>query len=282
VSKLSRFLDRLCLRRLARRWQLRPYEEQPTDQVLQRMQQTLQRLTLMGTYDADDVFVIGYPRSGHTWVQNLLACVRFGCDGRETPDAVVQHLVPDVHQMPYYFRFAAPMFFKTHHFPRPEYRRVVYLLRDGRDVMVSYKYYLENVRARKIGRYQELKSLSTCGVWHDHVQAWLQNPHQAAVIIVRYEDLIADGERELRRICRFAGLDGQEDRIPAALASCRFANLREKEAVGGLLNGGWPGTQPFFRRGVVGSHRDELDPVFLEEFLAEAEPTLQQLGYGQS
>jgi hypothetical protein len=99
-------------------------------------------LRLITDSDADDIFVAGYPRSGNTWMQYLLAGVIFGTDSRLTPDSLIQDLVPDVHYKRFYRRYRTPTFFKTHDLPQPRYRKVIYLVRDGRDAMVSYFHYL--------------------------------------------------------------------------------------------------------------------------------------------
>jgi hypothetical protein len=69
-----------------------------------------------------DVFVVGYPKSGNTWYQCLLAGLVYGCNPALTPDTVVQELVPDVHGKKVYRRFGERAFFKSHHLPAPEYR----------------------------------------------------------------------------------------------------------------------------------------------------------------
>jgi Sulfotransferase domain len=90
----------------------------------------------------EDIFIVGYPRSGNTWMQYLIAGAILDLNPRLAPDSLVQSLVPDVHATRFYKRFGTPTFFKTHHLPQSEYRRVLYLVRDGRDVMVSYFHYL--------------------------------------------------------------------------------------------------------------------------------------------
>ena len=40
------------------------------------------------------------------------------------------------------------MYFKSHHRPKAEYRRVVYLIRDGRDAMMSYYNFINQLHGR--------------------------------------------------------------------------------------------------------------------------------------
>jgi hypothetical protein len=54
----------------------------------------------------------------------------------------VQDLVPDVYYTKFYKRYFTPTFFKTHDLPKPQHRRVIYLVRDGRDAMVSYFHHI--------------------------------------------------------------------------------------------------------------------------------------------
>ena len=75
-----------------------------------------------------DIFIAGYPKSGNTWLQNLITGIYFGVDPDLAPDTLIQELVPDIHFKKYYRRLKTPMFFKTHYLPRPEYKRVIYLV----------------------------------------------------------------------------------------------------------------------------------------------------------
>src|SRR6516164_7971160 len=62
-----------------------------------------------------DIFLAAYPKSGVTWLQLLVAGAIYGLDPQQTPDSLVQDLVPDVHYRPSYKRYRTPTFFKTHH-----------------------------------------------------------------------------------------------------------------------------------------------------------------------
>ena len=154
-----------------------------------------------------DVFVCSYPRSGATWFQNLLAGIVYGVDPEWAHDSLIQDLVPDVHYKQHFKRYGATAYFKSHDLPCARYRRVVYLVRDGRDVMVSYRHFLSALQG-PIDFVQLVRGvgLSPCP-WHEHVEAWLANPHGADMIVVRYEDLQETPVAALQRVCAFIGLE---------------------------------------------------------------------------
>jgi hypothetical protein len=230
----------------------------------------------------EDVFIVGYPKSGNTWFQNLVAGVVYGVDSRLSPPLLANDLVPDVHATEIYRRYATPTFFKSHHLPVRSYRRVIYLLRDGRDAMVSYLHFLEAIHNKKLdfqGLVETGLSLSSCK-WHEHVQAWDRNPYQADLLVIRYENLVEHPLEELQRFCTFIGLDRDEGHLSAVAEAASFRNLRAKEIRLGMGQPDrWPSNKFFFRRGKVGSYLDEMPQSVLEAFLRDAAPTLEQFGY---
>ncbi len=229
----------------------------------------------------DDVFVAGFPKSGNTWLQHLIAALHAGCDLTRTTDAVVQLLVPDMHAKRYYERWATPMVFKTHHLPQARFRRVIFLVRDGRDALVSYYHYNRAVLPHAVSLHEmvmEGKSLFPCR-WHEHVAAWSENPYRAELLTVRYEDLKADAVGELRRIAGFLSKEVSDEVLHAIAASATFAQMRAREEQQGWADKSWPKDSKFVRRGVVGSFADELPPELVKAFEAEAGPMLLRYGY---
>ncbi len=214
-------------------------------------------------------------------MQNLVANIVFGIDVHLTPDRLVNELVPDIHAYAFYRRYATPTFFKSHHLPRPEYRRVVYLLRDGRDAMVSYFHHLRALN----GRAPDFLKMVAAGEglfpcrWHEHVEAWMKNPYQAKMITINYESLKNDPLKELRKFCEFAGLDRADITLEAAARACSVDAMREKQSRIGWDSSVWPKGKPFIRRGEVGSFRDEMPEAVVAEFMRQAEPTLIRAGY---
>jgi hypothetical protein len=214
-------------------------------------------------------------------MQSLIAGVVYDIDPETAPDALIQQLVPDVHWQQRPRGPNTPLFFKSHHLPRPEYRRVVYLLRDGRDVMVSYYHHLAALNKAEpdfLGMARGDAQLWPCK-WHEHVEAWLANPFDAQMLVLRYEHLQTAPVEALTRLCKFADLRCDEACMARVVKSTSFEKMRLKEASQGFANPVWPRDKFFIRRGQVGSYRDEMPADVLAAFLEDARPTLLKCGY---
>jgi len=238
----------------------------------------------MDQFMAEDVFIVGYPKSGSTWFQDLAAAVVFGINPAFMPPSVALDLVPELRgKYAYYRRHMTPSFFKSHEFPRPDHQRVVYLIRDGRDVMVSYYHYLkafggpvdfmDMVQKGKSGKY------TVFGKWHEHVNAWLANPHHAQMLMIKYEDLKRDTATELARFCTFAGLERDPSFLDMVAREAVFEKMQQKEIRLGRGDPEWPKDKLFRRRGVAGSYKDEMPADILQAFMAQAGDTLKKCGY---
>jgi Sulfotransferase domain len=202
-----------------------------------------------------------------------------GVDPELAHDSLIQDLVPDVHYKRFYKRYGTTAYFKSHALPTPEYRRVVYLLRDGRDAMVSYHHFLYALTGSiDFLRFVQGDGVKPCD-WHEHVERWSANPHQADMIVIRYEDLQAATVREMRRFCRFAGLDRDDTHLERIANQAAFTKAQAKERRQGWDNPAWPRDQPFIRRGKVGSYRDEMPPAVLAAFVKKAGATLKRFEY---
>ncbi len=263
---------------------LRPFIRRMKRLIAEKVDQCIRSeigLAQMGEFHSDDIFVVGYPKSGNTWFQNLVSGVIYGADPEYAPDTLVQELVPDVHYKRYYKRFRTPMFFKSHHLPSPEYKHVIYLLRDGRDVMVSYFHHLTVLKGEKIDflkLVQDGDGLFPCK-WHEHVEAWLSNPYNARMIIIKYEDLKKNPIVELQRFCAFVGKERDNPFLELTAKKASFEKMRQKEVSDGWDNPKWPKDNFFIRRGQVGSYRDEMPLDVLEAFNHDADDTLHKCGY---
>ena len=251
------------------------------NKALDRQVQQRTGLAPIDATNKDDIFIAGYPKSGNTWMQNLVAGLLYGMDMELVPDGLIQEIVPDVHTAKFYRRYGTPTFFKTHHLPRPQYRRVVHLVRDGRDAMVSYYHF----RAAIEGQQPNFTHMISTGEglfpckWHEHTAAWLANPYDAKLMTLTYEALKEDTLAELRRLCDFAEWERDRQLLENVARTCAFDAMREKEKRMGWANSIWPKDKYFVRRGTVGSFKDEMPADAMVAFMKEAGPTLLRMGY---
>lgn len=149
--------------------------------------------------------------------------------------------------------------------------RAICLVRDGRDSLVSWARMMsEDDPTQFEPRLREMIERDTptgTGSWGRNVLSWLQ-PTAGQRVVLRYDELIAEsvrvvGEAMAALVPEVPPVDGAETPDFAAL---RGADGR------------------FFRRGVVGSHRDELPAELNELFWSRSgnAEAMALLGYART
>ncbi|QDV45878.1 Sulfotransferase domain protein [Stieleria neptunia] len=227
----------------------------------------------------DDVFIAGYPKSGNTLLQHIIAHLVYGLN-ENVGRTLVQLLVPDVHANTHYFRHRDRCFLKTHEPPKAQHRNVIYVMRDGREAMLSYYHMLKNM-GQDISHESVFsgKLQIQGGQWHEHVAAWESNPFGANILWIRYEELKSDKLTQLKRICEFLDLKRSDQQIQEVV---RLTSLDHMKAV--EQRSDWRRanegvfTKPacFVRQGKTDSFRKEVDPQILSRFEARSEDVLQR------
>ena len=226
-----------------------------------------------------DVFIVGFPKSGHTWMQHLVAALMLEANPMNVSDELVQEIVPDIYQRQYFKRYWDIGIFKSHELPNPQYQRVIYLIRDGRDAMVSYFHYLNKVEKRPIG-FQELLEKEDIfpSKWHTHVGQWLKNPYQADILYLKYEDLLDKPIVCLQQVCDFLNIKRSHEVLLQINEGCNFENMKAKNQ-----RWGWGHKimrdNAFFRKGVKGDYQKEMTETQKKYFEQEAGTILKRLKY---
>jgi hypothetical protein len=217
----------------------------------------------------DDIFLVSYPKSGNTWTRFLLGNL-MSPDERVT-FVNVERKVPDIYakSKKALKKIPSPRVIKSHECFDPRYRRVIYIVRDPRDVAVSAYHYDRKgknipddfpvhtyvttrfmktdeyfgtwgehagswlVNSKNIFQFARLKNgfLGTPASWGENVMSWLgARGHDRQFLIVRYEDLLDDTHREMTRIADFLNLNASADRIAKAVELSSADNMRKLEA----------------------------------------------------
>lgn len=203
-----------------------------------------------------DVYLISYPKCGRTWLRLMMGraiCVQFGLpateellflrSNRRFHPGVPRILV--IHD-------DRPMLKTADELARDKSRfrskKVIFLVRDPRDVIVSSYFEMKN-RGEMFGEnpYEDRRPIfdGTLEAFIHRPQGgfdtiltyynlWAQNRETPrGFLLVRYEDIKADPEGELRRVINFLGLSQVSDEtIAEAVRYAAFENMRKMEARG--------------------------------------------------
>ncbi|HEV2270391.1 MAG TPA: sulfotransferase domain-containing protein [Steroidobacteraceae bacterium] len=259
----------------------------PARRLLARAAQSrISRPFLPGERHDDDLFVVEFPKSGVTWLTFLLANVnaQIAGDRRVVTFFNLNDFVPDVQSVSHVGapRAALPgyRFFKSHAPYIPEYRKVFYLVRDPRHVMVSYWTFLNSLGWFQ-GTLEQLVADKTHGIraWVEHVTGWLDGIHpSASFALIRYEDLLANPHGELERLYRLLGMPITDEVIATAVQRSSIERMRELEAQAAA---GHPALKnfEFVRRQAPGTARAPVPDRVREMIEREAAAVMQRIGY---
>jgi hypothetical protein len=223
------------------------------------------------------IWLASYPRSGNTCARIALRYL-FGIPSRSIyPEHDMEGLGPVIGELPPEMDVEPASeccFLKTHEMPGEDHWPAIYLVRDGRDTLVSYAHYvLSEERGISPGSDRELflrtlqeliLSRERFGGWGQHILAWTQRT--APNCVVRFEDLIAGPEKELRRaLAAIGGL--QLTQTGVSLPS--FEKLHQAVP--------W-----FFRSGKVGAWPAQMPPYLQALFWEHHGEAMEALGYGRT
>ena len=214
-------------------------------------------------YREDDVVIVSYPRSGSTWLRFIFANLIRNTvgDGSTSVDFLfVQRFMPAIsaeiqRKGVDYEALPSPRIMRTHSLYIKEIPKVIYLMRDGRDVLVSYYMYFKKSNVFE-GSFADFLVSNMRGVeWDQHVTSWLYNNSSLRnVCVVKYEDLLKTPVLEVERLAAFIGLECGRDQIHKAVHESSFEKMRQVEENTGLgFFSGRNDQIPFVRKGESGT-----------------------------
>jgi aryl sulfotransferase len=114
---------------------------------------------------------------------------------------------------------------------------------------------------------------------HYHAAAWWPYRHLENVLLVHYNDLLADLDGEMRRIADHVGIEVAEESWPAVVEAARFESMKGDAArLLGPMDRFAGGTNAFLYKGRNGRWRDVLtadDLRLYEDCVAKLDPALR-------
>jgi hypothetical protein len=238
----------------------------------------------------DDTFIVSYPKSGNTWVRFLIANLinpenKIGFDN-------IEEIIPDIYRKtPRQLAIIPqPRFLKSHEYFDPRYGKVIYIVRDPRDVAVSYwHHYLKFkviTESYPIEQFVDrflTGDLGPFGSWGTNVGSWLgAREHDEDFLLLRYEDLLHTPAIELGRIMAHLNLPADKQIIERAIANSSFQRMQSMEQVQGhqwdLVTKSDQG-MAFVRNGTHGQWRNQLPVESIRKIEMAWGTLMSKLGY---
>lgn len=258
-----------------------------------------------------DVFLVGHPKSGNTWLAYMLAVLL--SDDRENAVNLynVGDHVPFVHGRDHdiaaWAHLPDPRVFRNEYPRHPRrYPRTLYLVRDPRAVLVSFRHMYVTMfgdRDVTLPTFVDgyLSGAAPFDAWHRHLPRWDRQVAAALrhaessdrICVARYEDFVEDREAALRRVAEFigcapgghvpAGTSGPdfETRLSRAVARGAFESMKQLEDRHGAeaFVGRARGEGRFIRRGRTDGWKEEMDPEVASRIEAAFGPVMERAGY---
>ena len=216
--------------------------------------------------------LVSFPRSGNTFLRNVL----FEVYGISSKTYLQDGHGPDE-------AWQEALVVKTHHLPDElptelTSRPIVYLVRDGRDAVVSFAHHRKDVVAPESDFRQNLKESiysaegSHFGGWSKHVETWLPK----AAVMIRFEELIQDPIGQCERLRSVMDLPApNRDKLPT------FQSLKEgiPEYGSGKYTHDGALAQHWFRKGRSGGWKEEMTQAQADLFWHLHGETMEHGGY---
>jgi len=188
-----------------------------------------------------DRFIAGYPKSGNTWLDFLVAATLSSDPEKINFESIGEYVI-DVHSVKplSLFHRANPRTFKTHFPYFPQCNSAIHIVRHPYRVAVSYYYFL-----MKLNKFDEAYTLSEFvadwvegqwapqyATWGEHTKSWLTNYDNAKICMVKYERLVSDTYLELEKVLNHLNIEATSEKIELAIKWCSAENMAKLEGAG--------------------------------------------------
>lgn len=171
------------------------------------------------------IWLASYPRSGNTAVRVLLNhafnlktysiyndLLDIGAD-RKTSNIVGHRNLPTDWAVEAASSDQQMWIVKSHDYPIDGNYKAIYVVRDGREVSVSYLNYLQTYTDQSVDLSQVVMGFVPFGSWSDHVSVW-DPKNRLNTLLINYEKLVEDPTFYIIQIAEFIGIDPTAKKVP--------------------------------------------------------------------
>ena len=237
----------------------------------------------------DDTFIVSFPKSGNTWTRFLIANLLHPEEPANFGN--IDRLIPESQGLTRKQLGAVPRprILKSHEYFDARFRKVIYIVRDPRDVAVSQFHFFR--KRRRIADDDSIEQFvtrfvagETCdyGSWGTNVASWLATRQNSpAFLLLRYEDMVAQTSAELARIASFLGMRATPELVAQAVERSSADQMRKLEGANAtaLVTKNSRPDVPFVRAAKAGGWRTGLPVPAVQQLEAAWGPLMVYLGY---
>ena len=162
----------------------------------------------------------------------------------------------------------------------------VYIIRDPRDVAPSLALHIgstvdQAIVAMRTRAFLTANDKETAfeiwGSWDEHVVSWTAKPNPA-ILVVRYEDMLAKPAETFTTILRHLGQRGDEAAVAEAVELSSFDQLQRQEEKSGFRERSARADR-FFVSGKAGGWRDKLTGAQANRIMLDHRELMARFGY---
>jgi hypothetical protein len=272
------------------------------------------------------IWLSSYPKSGNTWVRLFLKkyfginynyylnksfpiteqLTKLNVDYRKFDEIAKnwelhQKFINQNNQTNYLKTHSAFHSYKNYKFTtKLNTKGVIYIVRDPRDVIISYAHHMNKSIKETLGSMLKNDSFEVqpykgpykqsdkekfrktlMGSWADHFNSWKSYNQEQEILIIKYENLINDTKNEFLKILNYLKkidkIEINKLKLKLAIEETSFNKLSNEEKQRGF-DEAMPGTK-FFRKGLVGDWKKNLDKETKEIIEKKFEKEMPELGY---
>lgn len=250
---------------------------------------------------SEDIYVVSFPKSGTTWVQEIVWQILN--DGKISEERV-ESRYPFLEKSLLFDRPGeesdekkvsvtsrpSPRLIKSHlpYHVIPKSKegskrsKYIYVARNPRDVAVSYYHFVLNFGPSSYfkGTWEFfvklfLEGKNSYGFWSDHVLPWWKHRDEPHVLFLKYEDLKKDLCGKVRLISEFLEKPLSDEMIRKIAHQCTFAEMKKNS--NSYVISAYATKPNLLRKGQIGDWKslfsEELNKQFEETFLTKLNGT---------